>query len=180
MHDKNPIKGTLRIELHDGGGTVVLARRARNTVVRSGAELIGQLFCGVAVTPINGMAVGTNAQPAAPPYDMTGLTTKDDRGIDLVGTAVAIPPENVLVEPLPAEQRVRVTVRGVLPKEAALPPADGGGGRVAFLGEAALGVLATDGKSLARIYNRVVFEPIPKGADHELALYWEISFPYGV
>ena len=35
------------------------------------------------------------------------------------------------------------------------------------------------GESLARIYNRVVFEPIPKRRDQELAFYWEVDFPYG-
>ena len=48
-----------------------------------------------------------------------------------------------------------------------------------MLGEAALGVLAEGGESLERIYNRVVFEPIPKRSDHEVALYWEVDFPYG-
>jgi hypothetical protein len=48
------------------------------------------------------------------------------------------------------------------------------------IGEAALGVLAADGNSLATIYNRVVFEPVPKTRDQEMAFYWEIDFPYGV
>ncbi len=182
MRDRNSIQGALRIELRGPGNRVLLVRRAHNTVVRSGAELVGQLFSGVTLTPINGMAVGTNAQPLAPPYELATLTTTDDTGAPLAGTAVAIPPADIQVEPLPSEQRVRVSVRGVLPKEGALPgpSADPAAPRVAFLGEAALGVLAPDGNSLARIYNRVVFEPIPKGAEHELALYWEISFPYGV
>jgi len=40
-------------------------------------------------------------------------------------------------------------------------------------------VLSEDGASLARIYNRVTFEPVPKESEHELALYWEVFFPYG-
>jgi hypothetical protein len=42
-----------------------------------------------------------------------------------------------------------------------------------------LGVLTADGTGLARIYNRVVFEPVPKTEAHELALYFEVDFPYG-
>ena len=29
------------------------------------------------------------------------------------------------------------------------------------------------------LYNRVIFAPIEKGADHELTLFWEVAFPYG-
>jgi hypothetical protein len=29
------------------------------------------------------------------------------------------------------------------------------------------------------LYNRVTFAPIQKGDDHELTLFWEITFPYG-
>ena len=44
---------------------------------------------------------------------------------------------------------------------------------------ACLGVLAPDGQSLSRLYNRVVFDAVPKTALHELALFWEVDFPYG-
>jgi hypothetical protein len=177
VRDDNRITGTLRIELVGEGGAVLLTRRARNTVVRTGAELVGALFSGGVTTPVNGMAVGTNAQPMAAPYELAGLTTVDESGQPLSGaTAVAIAPADVKVETLADEQRVLVSVRAVLPKEAALSHDQS----AAFLGEAALGVLATDGSNkLAKIYNRVVFDPIPKGKEHELALYWEISFPYG-
>jgi hypothetical protein len=40
-------------------------------------------------------------------------------------------------------------------------------------------VLAADGASLARLYNRVAFEPIQKEQDQEIALYWDIDFPFG-
>jgi hypothetical protein len=177
MVDENRIGGTLTIELRAPGGEVALRRRARNTVVRGGAEVVAGLFAGTLTTPVNGMAVGTNAQPLAPPYDLKGLAVVDETGQALSGpTAVAIAASDVQVTTLASEMRVLVSVRGVLPKEAALAH-DGG---TSFVSEAALGVLAPDGKSLARIYNRVIFDPVPKGKEHELALYWEISFPYGV
>ncbi len=177
MRDQNRITGALRIDLVGESGAVLLSRRARNTVVRSGAELVGALFSGGLTTPINGMQVGTNAQPITAPYELAALTTVDETGQPLSGSSsVAIAPADVKVETLADEQRVLVSVRAVLPKEAALAH----DGSASFLAEAALGVLATDGSNkLAKIYNRVVFDPIPKGKEHELALYWEISFPYG-
>lgn len=177
MRDHDRIRGFVRIELTGLRGEPLLVRTSGNTVVRSGAELICALVAGTALTPINGMAVGTNAQPLAFPYEVTGLRTTDDAGAPLSMTTTAILPADIQVESLAQEQRVRVAVKGVVPKEGALSPTPP---RTAFIGEAALGVLAPDGQSLAKIYNRVVFDPIPKGEQHELALYWEISFPYGV
>jgi hypothetical protein len=177
MQDRHCIRGTLRIELRGPAGEVVQRRNGSNTVVRSGAELVGALFSGAVATPINGMAVGTNAQPLAPPYEVTSLTTVDESGQPLQGTtAVALAADDTKIETLDGEMRVRISIRGVLPPEAALAH-DGG---TSFIGEAALGVLTTEGTKLSKIYNRVVFDPIPKGKQHELALYWEISFPYGV
>ena len=40
------------------------------------------------------------------------------------------------------------------------------------------GLLSRDGDA-AILYNRVTFAPITKGNDHELTLFWEVSFPYG-
>src|SRR4029079_16794612 len=74
MHDAHRFRGELRIELRDRDGRPVLARACRNTVVRSGAELIGALFAGTALTPVNGMSVGTNAQPSSAPYEVSALT----------------------------------------------------------------------------------------------------------
>jgi hypothetical protein len=173
--DRNRIQGSLRLELRDDAGRVVLVRRAHNTVLRSGAELVAQLFAGAATTPVNGMAVGTNAQPPGPPYEVAKLTTVDDTGQPLEGgTAVAVQGADVKVETLADERRVLVSLRAVVPKGAAVAHAG-----AAFLAEAALGALANDGSQLTKIYNRVVFDPVPKGREHELALYWEISFPYG-
>src|SRR5262245_18486961 len=159
MQDKHCIRGTLRIELRGPNGEVVEHRSGSNTVVRTGAELVGALFSGTVATQINGMAVGTNPQPLAPPYEVASLTTVDDSGQPLQGTtAVALAADDTKVETLDSEMRVRISIRGVLPKEAALSH-DGG---TSFLGEAALGVLTSEGTALSKIYNRVVFDPIPK------------------
>lgn len=198
MDGRMRISGSLRIERRRRGGgggaaapageaEVVLRLRARNTVVRSGAELVGSLFVGslfggTIPTPVNGMAIGTNPEALSAPYELSSLGQTDRAGRTLVGpTAVAISGDDVKVEPLPAEHRVRVSIRGIIPAAAPPPgqpfvPAD--------IAEAALGVLAPAGPpgtpaALAKVYNRVVFDPIPQSQDHELALYWEISFPYG-
>ncbi len=166
----------VRVELAVPGGPVVVRRQVRNTVFASGAGLLSELAFGRVATPINGMGVGTNAQPSSPPFEDVTLDVTDETGTPLEGP-VAVPLEDDAVEitPEPEELRVRVAVRAVLPPQGARA-ADG---QVVRIAEAALGVLSDDGLSLARAYNRVTFEPVPKEARHELALYWEVFFPYG-
>ena len=166
MHDSHRISGSLAAVLRDGRGRVLASRRAHNTVVRSGSRIVAELFAGRRAAPVNGVAVGANPLPLSAPYVLNALSSKGIEG----ATAVALTPDSFEVDELPKEQRTRVRIETVLPRGTAI-------GRLA---EAALGVLAADGSSLEHIYNRVVFDPLPKERDHELALYWEISFPYGV
>jgi hypothetical protein len=155
-----------------------MQRYGRNTVVRSGAELVAALFRGELSTPINGMAVGIDNTPTSPPYEITSLTTTAPDGTPVIqNTTIALTPELMRVEVLAQELKVRVSVRGVIPETHANSPNPDD--PPVMIGEAALGVLAEGGASLAQIYNRVVFEPIPKTSAHELALYWEVAFPYG-
>lgn len=175
---RNMIEGRLHLVLREPGGAPIQERRVSNTVMRSGAELVAALFRGELATPINGMAVGIDNTPATPPYEITGLTTTHpDGSLAVQQAAVTIQPEVMRTDVLPDELKVRVSVRAVIPETHATSP-DADDSRV-MLGEAALGVLAEGGESLAHIYNRVVFEPIPKTSDHEVALYWEVDFPYG-
>ena len=67
--------------------------------------------------------------------------------------------------------------RAVLPPGNAVDPTDPA--QRVEITEASLGVLASDGASLARVYNRILFEPVPKTSAHELALFFEVDFPYG-
>jgi hypothetical protein len=172
------IIGRLRLEVRDARGRVVERRAAGNSVMRSGAALVADLFRGAVATPVNGMAVGISAEPPAAPYDSTALTTTNSDGTPaLTRFAVPIAADAMAVEVLSDLFKVRVRVRAVVPADAANSP-DAQAISVE-IGEAALGVLAADGQSLATLYNRVVFEPVAKTRDQELALYWDIDFPFG-
>lgn len=171
------ITGRLRVEARDEQGRSIATRTSSNVVVRSGAELLARLITGASGGPINGFAVGVGRRALSAPYELAELTLIDETGEPLKGpTAAPFAADAFKVETLADEQRVRITVRGVLPAAAALAQ---DGGRVE-IAEAALGVLDDAGAKLAHIYNHVVFDPIPKESEHELVLYWEISFPYGV
>ena len=170
------IEGVLLLQVRDGNGIIVDHRRVTNTVFQTGALLVGQLFTGQAATPVNGMGIGTNPHPSTAPYEIVTLDVNDDAGQPLTGPVVApLVPEDITVEADPDNLRVRVMIRAVIPAEGA-QSVDGGPVEIA---EAALGVLSADISALDQIYNRVTFEPVPKRNDHELALYWEVFFPYG-
>lgn len=159
-------------------GRSIAERRAKNTVMRGGAELIAGLFDGSVTTPVNAMAVGLDADPSDPPYEATALTvTAGDGTVLLERPAAALATDAVTTDVDTETFRVVLTIHGVIPADRAVSP-DAETDSVE-IGEAALGVLAADGESLERIYNRVVFEPLPKRRDHELAFYWEVDFPYG-
>lgn len=168
--------GRLRLDVRRPDGVVVDRRERSNTVFQSGAMLVAQLFAGQVATPVNGMGVGTNPDPSGAPFDTVTLDTNDETGQPLVGpVAVALAPDAVSFEVDADARRVRVLTRAVLPPEGARA-VDEGPVRIA---EAALGVLDVDGTGLAVVYNRVTFDPVPKRPEHELALYWEVFFPYG-
>jgi hypothetical protein len=160
------MRAKLTVELLDRRGTVLATRAAHNTVLRSGGQLIAELFTG-AGGPITHMAVGTSdADPTS--VTVAGLGNDDGAGQPGItgGTSAAIPPEafSTTVD----EQRGRVLVK----IRATLPDAAG----VGTLREAALVSRQGDADVL---YNRVVFTPLTKGADHDLTLFWEVEFPFG-
>jgi hypothetical protein len=179
MQRPRGIEGRVRIELRDAAGVLVTDRRVRNAVVRSGAELVAALFRGSVATPVNGVGVGVDPTPPAPPYEATALTVAAPDGTPILQQGASpIVPADVQTEVLADQLKVRVTLRSVIgPNRAVSADPDV---QSVQIGEAALGVLAADGNSLATVYNRVVFEPVPKRRDQERAFYWEIDFPYGV
>lgn len=160
------MRGTLYLDLRDPTGTVLASRTARNTVLRSGGELVAKLFAGGAA-PITHMGVGTSdADPTS--VTVTELANDDgEGGPGLDGaTVTAIPSEAFRITVDDHTRRVVVRVRATLPESAA----------VGTVREAGLLSRQDDGDVL---YNRVIFPPIDKGADHDLTLFWEVEFPFG-
>lgn len=179
MRRANFLEGRLALIVREPGGPPLHERRISNIVLRSGAELVAALFSGKAITPINGMSVGIGTTPPAPPYELSALTTTAPDGTVVLQQATCpVDPAQIETNVLTDQLKVRVSIRSVMAAGRAVSPDQNL--KAVQIGEAALGVLAGDGNSLARIYNRVVFEPVPKTRAQELALYWEIDFPYGV
>lgn len=160
------MKAFLYLQLTDATGSVVEQRRAHNTVMTAGAQLVASLFSGSG-NPISHMAVGTSD---ATPDDVTvaALTNQGDGGEGALTGDVMTPIAAEAFSSLVIDQRrlVRVRVRATLPTTAA----------VGTVREA--GLVAAGGVEQV-LYNRVVFAPLVKGDDHELTLFWDVDFPYG-
>jgi hypothetical protein len=155
----------LRVELRAVSGQLRETRMAHNAVLQSGARLMADLFAGRG-TAITHMMVGTSDAPESETFSTPALV--NDPSAPLVGALDApIAPEAFSAPELDTDRRlVRIRVRGTLPADAA----------VGIIREAALISRVGDTTTL---YNRVIMAPITKGNDHELTLFWEITFPYG-
>lgn len=160
------MKARLHVQLIDPYGNVVDERRASNTVMQSGAQLIADLFAGTG-TAITHMGVGTSD---GDPDDVSvAALTNDANGDDdpLTGDTTGAIPADAFTATVIAERRVvQVRVRGTLATDAAI-------GRVREAG------LVSQNGGTTVLYNRVVFAPVDKRDDHELTLFWEVEFPFG-
>lgn len=161
------MRAHLTIETRDQAGHITARRRAHNAVMQQGAELVAKLFAGTG-NPISHMGVGNRENLEEITFDITELTNEPDgAGATLSGaTEAPLPPDSIRIEADENKRRIRVTIRGVMPEDAA----------IGVIREAGLLADTPDGMVL---YNRVQFEPIDKGDDHELTLFWEIDFPFG-
>ena len=155
----------LRVELRTLSGDVLEVREAHNAVMQSGARLVADLFAGRG-TSITHMMVGTSDAPESETFSTPALT--NDPSAPLVGDLDAPIAADAFSAPeIDIDRRlVRIRVRGTLPANAA----------VGIVREAALVSRSGD---VTTLYNRVILSPITKGNDHELTLFWEITFPYG-
>jgi hypothetical protein len=160
------MRGRLRLEMRDGERHLAAEREANNSVMRTGGGLVAGLFAGQG-GPITHMGVGTS-DADDPTFAVTALAnTADGDAAALTGnTEVAIAPTDFTIVPDDVRRLFLVKVR------ATLQPADA----VGTIREAGLVSRTADTSVL---YNRVVFTPVEKGDDHELTLFWEVSFPYG-
>lgn len=143
--------GRLTLRRYDARGVVVEERRARNSIVLTGRDLVAKLFIDEPAAPISHVAVGTGTDPVDPETD-------DRLGNELCRKPLnRIDPSRHLVT---AEGRKKVTLTADLDVD------DGNG----TLTEA--GLFNADGV----MYNRVTFPAINKTGDFQLTLIWEITF----
>lgn len=160
------MKARLHLWTTDRVGTVIEQRRAHNTVMTSGAQLIADLFAGSG-TAITHMGVGTSDSA---PDDVSVTALANEANGDesaLTGDTVGVIPPDAFVATVVDERRVvQVRVRATLPAAAAI-------GRIREAG------LVSTSESGTVLYNRVVFPPVDKRDDHELTLFWEVEFPFG-
>jgi hypothetical protein len=161
------MQARVKMILTDTNGVVIARREAKNSVMRGGGELIARLFAGVG-QPITHMAVGTSDAATPDDFVMTALKNEAVGELPiLAGDTDAALPSAAFVIAVDAEKRlVTVKVRGTLPQSAA----------VGTIREAGL---VSKSAAATVLYNRVTFAPLTKGNDHELTLFWEVSFPYG-
>jgi len=160
------MRATVRLELRNAAGSVIEVRQARNSVMQGGAQLIANLFTGKSAAGITHMVVGLSGDPESEPFSSTALTTTGGTPDALTGgNEAAIVPTDFTIKTDAVKRLVLVQLH------ATLPPAAG----IGTLREAGLiskGVQTT-------LYNRVTFAPIEKQNDHELTMFWEVTFPYG-
>jgi hypothetical protein len=161
------MRASVRLELRSAGGSVIDVRQARNSVMRAGAELIAGLFSGKSGAGITHMAVGVSGEPESDPFSATALTTAGGTPDALTGdTEVPIAPADFIIKTDPARRLVLVHLHATVPPAAA----------VGTLREAGL---MSESNTQKLLYNRVTFAPIQKLGDHELTMFWEVTFPYG-
>jgi len=149
-------------------GELLAVRQADNAVMQSGAALVARLFAGQLKAGITHMGVGIDGTPESDAYATASLSNPDGPDKLAGDTEAAIPAEAfVVAAPDGVSRTVKVSVRATLPAAAA----------VGTVREA--GLVARAGPTDALLYNRVTFAPLIKGGDHELTMFWEVSFPYG-
>lgn len=163
------MRARMTLEVTDRAGTILVSRHATNSVMRQGAALVADLFRG-AGNPITHMGVGTSDAPNSDAFDTAALINAAVGGAPALAgaTEAAIPPEAFGEAQIDEGKRVvHVRFRATLPDSAA----------IGTVREA--GLLARPEGGDPVLYNRVTFAPVEKSGDHELTLFWEVSFPYG-
>jgi hypothetical protein len=159
MNERLDMRGQVTLRLTDRDGNVVAERHRRNRIVRTGRQLVAQLFAGVSGGPpptqVTHMAVGTGA--AAPADDQVGLATERAPRKPIQETEFTDFDDG-------GTRRVRVSLRSVFDFGEANGPEP--------LREAGIFTAATAGV----MYNRVVFDAVTKTNAFQLTLLWEITF----
>lgn len=163
MHEFMDMKGQLRLALTDRRGALVYEGVHKNLIVKSGRQLVAQLFGGIqAGTPpsrVTHMGVGTGATPAS-----------DDQ-LDLAAPRLPRNPISSVVYSDVTDtssgapvRRIKVSLQTVFD----FGEANG----TTQLREAGIFTAATGGV----MYNRVVFDGVTKSDTFKLTLLWDILF----
>jgi hypothetical protein len=183
------MRGRIRLEL-TRNGRLYEVREATNAVMQAGGNLVAQLFAGVAKAGITHLGVGSSDTPETDKYATTKLTPDNLTG----DTEAPIPLDAIVIEPPNETARtVKVRIRATLPASAAVGTVREAGlisrtpGTIGILPAAPAGPAADvlrrppigtpPGPPI--LYNRVTFAPLVKGNDHELTMFWEVTFPFG-
>lgn len=160
MQKVNQPQGRLHLKITDPGGALISERRARNIVLRQGAEIIAALFSGAAeASPISLVQVGFATEGAT--VETTALTLPEDASIP--GTALVspvAPGDFSVVSDRPG--MVQVLIASVFKPTVELKDVTEAG-------------LLANGK----LYNQVVFEPVTLRPGQDITFFWEIDFPFG-
>jgi len=164
LGEKHRITGGLQLILRDiRDGRIVLQRRAHNSIMDTGSQLVAGLFCGEVTEFVKAAGVGL-ADTTPDDHTLTGLA-------DPVKDSEEVPVRALTHMAMGAASYVTFdpATRSAIVKLAATFAADQANGRLV---EAGLFNSETGGT----LYNRVIFEPINKSDTHELTLIWEITF----
>jgi hypothetical protein len=158
MRETMDMQGKVRLLLEDSEGRLLLDRTHPNRIVKSGRQLVAQLFAGVEGTPpskVTHMAVGTGKDEAKD--DQVGLQAERARN------PVGKPVYGEIVDDK-GVKRIKVSLQSVF---------DFGEANGAEpLCEAGLFTAKSEGT----IYNRVTFDPVTKANTFKLTLIWDIVF----
>jgi hypothetical protein len=153
--------GRLHMIVRDAEGGEVAERRARNLVLRAGAEIVASLFAGAdGAKAIDTVMVGFGVEGAD--VGATSLTPPADDGIDESKLRSPIEKDDFAVVTDTDQRTVRVSAATIFHPSVEL----------ANVTEA--GLLAGD-----RLYNQVVFEPVTLRPGQDVTFFWEIDFPFG-
>lgn len=166
MEERIDMRGQVMLRLTDERGWLVHQQLCRNRIVRSGRQLVAQLFGGVAAgtppTSVTHMAVGTGS--TAPADDQTALVAER-----APRKAIAEVTYSDFDEPQPGGgtvRRVRASLRAVFD----FAEANGADP----LREA--GIFTSGAPGGGVMYNRVLFDPVTKSNAFQLTLLWDITF----
>lgn len=167
MLEMNEMRGRLTLQLTDRGGGLVYEQSENNLIVRSGRQLVAQLFGGVTQgTPpakVTHMGIGASATKATDADTKLGTERLPRKAISEITYAD-------VDDPVPGGggatiKRVKASLKAVFDFTEGNDPGTP-------LREAGIFTAATDGV----MYNRVVFDPITKTNAFQLTLLWDIVF----